>query len=185
VLREPSDSRGTIRVVGKGHWADGHWDVTLSRSLDTGHPLEDKILHDQGIYDIALAVHRDAKASRWHYVSMPLQVGLGRHADLVATRFTGEVPDWDQVEARQLTLFYPGQVDWPRLTSRIHAGARYIAQGVPVKFRHTEAQLARYGVEIEFEPEIRRQWWWSLVAGLLLIVSFVLSVGLVLARKEG
>jgi len=183
VLREPSGARAAVRVQGEGRWADGYWDVTLERSLDTGFPLEDKILHDQGVYDIALAVHRDAKASRWHYVSMPLQVGLGREADLVAARFSGDTPDWDRVAVHEVTLFYPGQVDWPRLTSEIHAGAKYIAEGVPVKFRHTPAQLAQYGVEIEFEREIRRQWWLSLVAGTLLIMSFVLSISLVLGRR--
>jgi len=185
VLREPSGSRAAIRVQGEGRWADGYWDVTLERSLDTGYPLEDKILHDQGVYDIALAVHRDAKASRWHYVSMPLQIGLGREADLVAARFSEDTPDWDRVAVHEVTLFYPGQVDWPRLTSEIHAGAKYIADGVPVKFRHKPAQLAQYGVEIEFEREIRRQWWLSLIAGTLLIVSFVLSISLVLGRREG
>jgi hypothetical protein len=87
VLREPAGGRGTIRVQGEGRWADGHWDVTLARKLDTGYPLEDKIFRDQGVYSIALSVHRDARASRWHYVSMPLQIGLGRHADINATRF--------------------------------------------------------------------------------------------------
>jgi hypothetical protein len=185
VLQEPDGSRGNIRVQGEGRWADGFWDVTLARSLDTGYPLEDKILKDQGVYDIALAVHRDAKASRWHYVSMPLQVGLGRDADVTATRFSGDVPDWNQVAVREVTLFYPGQVSWPRLISTIHAGSTYIAKGVPVKFRHKETQLAQYGVEIEFERELRRQWWLSLIAGVLLIVSFVLSISLILGRREG
>jgi hypothetical protein len=185
VLREPSGSRATIRVHGEGRWADGYWDVTLARRLDTGHPLEDKILREQGVYDIALAVHRDAKASRWHYVSMPLQVGLARKADLVATRISDATPDWDVIDVHEVTLFYPGQVDWPRLTSRIHAGSTYIAKGVPVKFRHKEAQLAQYGVEIEFEREIRTQWWLSMIAGLLLIVSFVVSIALVQRHEEG
>lgn len=185
VLREPSGARATIRVQGEGRWADGEWDVTLVRALDTGDPLEDKILQDQGVYTIALAVHRDAKASRWHYVSMPIQVGLGRDSDLAATRFSGEAPDWSQAAVHEVTLFYPGQVSWPRLTSEIHAGSTSIAKGVPVKYRHTEAQLAVYGVEIEFESEIRRQWWFSLVAGVLLIISFVYSAGLLLKEREG
>jgi hypothetical protein len=183
VLREPSGSRASIRVHGEGRWADGHWDVTLTRALDTGHPLENKVMRDQGVYTIALSVHRDAKASRWHYVSMPIQVGLGRPADVAASRFSGDAPDWDQVEVHEVTLFYPGQVNWPRLTSRIHAGAKYIATGVPVKFRHKEAQLAQYGVEVEFEQALRTQWWLSLVAGALLVVSFVFSISLLLAHR--
>ncbi|HEX7375038.1 MAG TPA: ethylbenzene dehydrogenase-related protein [Steroidobacteraceae bacterium] len=184
VLREPSGSRDEIRVQGNGRWADGHWDVTLVRALDTGHPLEDKVLRDQGVYSIAMSVHRDARASRWHYVSLPLQLGLGRQAELIATHFTGDLPDWNRVETRELTLFYPGQVSWPRLTSRIHAGAKYIAKGVPVKYRHKEAQLAQYGVEVEFEPEIRRQWGLTIVAWVLMAVSFVFSVSLLLGHRE-
>jgi hypothetical protein len=185
VLREPGGSRASIRVQGEGRWADGHWDVTLARNLDTGYPLEDKIFQEQGVYSVALSVHRDAKASRWHYVSMPVQVGLGREADLVATRVNGDAPDWSAIESQEVTLFYPGQVNWPRLTSEIHAGSKYIAKGVPVKFRHKESQLAQYGVEIEFEEEIRRQWWLSLIAGVLLVVSFVFSVSLLLWQREG
>ena len=105
VLREPSGSRDEIRVQGQGNWADGYGDVTLVRALDTGHPLEDKVLRDQGVYSIALSVHRDARASRWHYVSLPLQLGLGRQAELMATRFTGPVPDWSSVDRREVPLF--------------------------------------------------------------------------------
>ena len=184
VLREPSGSRDEIRVQGKGQWADGYWDVTLARALDTGHPLEDKVLRDQGVYSVAFSVHRDARASRWHYVSLPLQVGLGRPADLVATRFSGQVPDWKGVEALEVTLFYPGQVSWPHLTSARHAGSKYIAKGVPVKYRHKESQLAQYGVEMEFDREIRRQWWLTLVAGVLLILSFVYSVSRLFRGRE-
>jgi hypothetical protein len=184
LLREPSGARAAVRVRGEAHWVDGQWDVTLQRALDTGFPLEDKIFRPTGVYDVAIAVHRDGSASRWHYVSMPLQIGLERQADLVATRISGDRPDWEQMPAHQMTLFYPGQVSWPRLTSRIHAGAQYIAEGVPVKFRHKEAQLAQYGVEIEYESEIRRQWWLSLLTGLLLIASFVLSVRIALVRGE-
>jgi hypothetical protein len=56
----------------------------------------------------------------------------------------------------EVTLFYPGQVSWPHLNSAQHAGAdNDRAEGVPVKFRHSEAQLAHYGVEAEFRDEIR------------------------------
>lgn len=184
VLRESIESRAEIRVHGQGHWADGYWDVTLVRALDTGHPLEDKIMRDQGVYSVAFSVHREARASRWHYVSLPLQVGLGRQADVMATRFSGPGPDWKRIQPYEVTLFYPGQVSWPHLTSARHAGSKYIAKGVPVKYRHKETQLARYGIEMEFDREIRRQWWLTLFAGVLLIVSFVYSVGR-LFRQQG
>jgi hypothetical protein len=183
VLRQPSGSRADIRVLGQARWADGYWDVTLARALDTGHPLEDKILRHQGVYSIALSVHRDARASRWHYVSLPLQVGLGRAADLVATRFTGDVPDWQQSEPLELTLFYPGQVNWQRQPSGVHAGSKYIAKGVPVRYRHKERQLAQYGLELEFDREIRRQWWFNIVAGVLLLASFAFSVSRLIRLK--
>jgi hypothetical protein len=121
VLREPAGSRASSRVHGEGRWADGFWDVTLQRAKDTGNPLEDKIFHDGGVYDIGIAVHRDATGSRWHYVSLPLQIGLGRTAEVEAVQFAGPGPDWDQVQQHELTLFYPGQVNWPRLTSDVHA----------------------------------------------------------------
>jgi hypothetical protein len=184
VLREPSGSRDEIRVQGEGRWANGYWDVTLVRALDTGHPLEDKILRDQGVYSIALSVHRDARASRWHYVSLPLQLGLGRQAELMATRFSGDTPDWSRVDAHELTLFYPGQVSWKHLSSARHAGSKYIAKGVPVKYRHKETQLAQYGVEMEFDREIRRQWALSLIAGVLLVASFVFSLSLLFGHRE-
>lgn len=183
VLRQPSGSRADIRVLGQARWADGYWDVTLVRALDTGHPLEDKVLRHQGVYSIALSVHRDARASRWHYVSLPLQVGFGRNADLVATRFAGEVPDWKQAEPREVTLFYPGQVSWQRQPSGVHAGSKYIAKGVPVKYRHKERQLAQYGLELEFDREIRRQWWLNIIAGVLLLVSFAFSVSRLMRLK--
>lgn len=184
VLRDAADSRAEIRVQGRGRWADGYWDVTLVRALDTGHPLEDKVLRDQGVYTVAVSVHRDARASRWHYVSLPLQVGLGRTADVVATRFTGSTPPWDRIDKHKVTLFYPGQVNWPHLTSQRHAGSKYIAKGVPVKYRHSEKQLARYGVEMEFDGEIRRQWWLTLLLGVLLIASFVYSIGWLIREHE-
>lgn len=177
VLRDAVDTRAEIRVQGKGRWAEGEWDVTLTRALDTGHPLEDKILRDQGVYTVALSVHRDARASRWHYVSLPVQVGLGRPAaDVVATRFSGNAPRWDRIAVHEVTLFYPGQVSWTHLTSKRHAGSKYIAKGVPVKYRHKEEQLANYGIEMEFDAGIRRQWWLTLAVGVLLVASFTWSV---------
>ena len=53
-----------------------------------------------------------------------------------------------------------------------------------MKYRHKETQLARYGVEMEFDAAIRRQWCLSLVAGVLLIVSFVWSVSLLFRQPE-
>jgi hypothetical protein len=184
VLRTASGSRGDILVHGEAQWEDGYWDVTLVRVMDTGKPLEDKIFRDKGSYVLGFAVHRDASAGRWHYVSLPLQLGLDRDAELQARRFAGEAPTWEQ-DWHEVTLFYPGQVSWPMLNGARHAGAHSIREGVPVRTRHSEAQLARYGVEIEFRDAIYRQWLYTMFAGLLLIAAFGVAVNLLLKRKEG
>ena len=89
----------------------------------------------------------------------------------MATSFAGDAPDWKQA-ARPVTLFYPGQVSWPHLNSRKHGGADSIGKGIPVKSRHSEEQLAHYGIEAEFAEPIRSQWFLTLFAGLALIAAF-------------
>jgi hypothetical protein len=69
------------------------------------------------------------------------------------------------------------------LNSRKHAGADKIKLGVPVKFRHTEIELALYGVEVEFADAIRWQWLYTLFAGVLLIVGFGIALTGLLRRK--
>jgi hypothetical protein len=176
LLREGQGSRGDITVQGQGRWQAGWWDVTLTRALDTGNPLDDKAFHPQGRYDLAFAVHRDATGSRWHYVSHPHTLGLGREADLSARYFSGDRPDWPEEGWTDITLFYPGQVNWPLLISRAHAGAPDIAAGAPVRPRHSERQLAIYGVEMEFNDEIIRQWRLTLIAGLVLMLGLWLGL---------
>ncbi|MFC2990574.1 ethylbenzene dehydrogenase-related protein [Halomonas tibetensis] len=177
LLRETAGSRGDIIVhEGPARWADGYWDVTLVRALDTGNPLDDKILQDQGLYSVAMAVHRDATAGRWHHVSHPYSLGLGRDdADITANRFQGRSPDWSN-DWKEVTLFYPGQVNWPLLVSQAHAGAEDIAEGTPVRARHSEKQLALYGVEMEFNDTIIRQWGLTLFAGLLAMLGVTLGL---------
>lgn len=184
VLRQGEGSRADISVAAKARWQDGYWDVTLVRAMDTGNPLEDKALKDGGRYTVAFAVHRNATGSRWHYVSLPVALGLGRAAELRAVRFEGAEPAWDQAWL-DVALFYPGQVSWPLLVNRErHPGAENIAEGVPVKARHGERQLALYGVEMEFSTEIRRQWLLTLAAGLALIAAFGAALVLLTTRKE-
>jgi uncharacterized membrane protein YphA (DoxX/SURF4 family) len=183
LLRAGDDSHADIKVHGNARWKDGTWDVTLVRAMDTGHPLDDKIFMDQRVYTVAFAVHRDATGSRWHYVSLPVRLGLGREADLKAAAFSGDAPKWEQ-DWHEVKLFYPGQVSWPMLRSSMHAGASKIRQGVPVKFRHSEAQLAHYGVEMEFNDAIIRQWLLTLAAGLLLIVGLGIAVIRLIGTKR-
>ncbi len=184
VLRRGEGSRSDIAVAGQARWKDGFWDVTLVRAMDTGNPLEDKAMLDKARYSAAFAVHRNATGSRWHYVSLPVSVGLERDAELRAVRFAGATPSWDQPWL-DVPLFYPGQVSWPMLVDKArHQGAESIDDGVPVKVRHNERQLALYGVEMEFKDEIGRQWLLTMLAGLLLIAAFGVATNLLMTRKE-
>lgn len=183
-MRPATGSRGDIGVLGQGRWEDGYWDVTLSRALDTGNPMDDKILYDHATYDVAFAIHRNATGGRWHYVSLPQTLGLGHEGNIAAMRFEGDAPQWG-TDWTEITLFYPGQVTWPMLNSRLHAGAEFIAQGVPVAFRHSPEQLTHYGIEQEFREEIREQWLWTLLTGLLLILSFGIALNSALRPGKG
>jgi Ethylbenzene dehydrogenase len=182
-LRIGDGSVADIAVSGTGRWKDGFWDVTLMRAMDTGNPQDDKIFTDHRVYTIAFAVHRNATGGRWHYVSLPASVGLDRQARIKAARFEGDTPKWEQAW-NEVQLFYPGQVSWPLINSRKHPGADKVKQGVPVKFRHSEIQLAHYGVEMEFNDEIRRHWLYTLIAGVLLIAGFGIALYLMLPQKE-
>lgn len=183
-LRTPEGSMADIAVQGKGRWADGFWDVTLTRKLDTGHPLDDKILKDQGAYAVAFAIHRNGTGGRWHYVSLPASLGLGRAGDIVATRFAGDAPQWDD-KWSSVELFYPGQVSWPHLNSTKHAGAEFIKKGQPVTTHHSVNQLKHYGIEAEFADEISRQWLWTLLAGVGMIAAFGIALNQLLKSKQG
>jgi len=182
LLRSGDGSRADIKVAGKARWKDGYWDVTLTRAMDTGSPADDKIFVDKRVYNVGFSVHRDAFGSRWHYVSLPVTLGLDRESELIAARFDGDAPKWDQ-QWTNVALFYPGQVSWPHLNSTNHAGADRIKAGVPVKYRHSEIQLAHYGVEAEFADAIKRQWLLTLIGGVLLIIGFGIALNGLLGRK--
>ncbi|MBA2778326.1 ethylbenzene dehydrogenase-related protein [Billgrantia kenyensis] len=183
LLRQPEGSRAAIRVHGDARWVDGYWDVTLVRAMDTGSPRDDKIFREQGRYDLGIAVHRNATGSRWHYVSLPHTLGFGREADIQAQRFSGSEPDWSG-EWTDITLIYPGQVNWPLLTSRAHAGSSGIAAGKPVRAHHNEEQLAHYGVEMEFLDQIVSQWRMTLFGGLFAIGGIGLALLPAFPRKR-
>jgi hypothetical protein len=82
-------------------------------------------------------------------------------------------------------LFYPGQVSWALINSAKHPGADKVKSGVPVKFRHSEAELAHYGVEMEFNDAIRRQWLLTMLAGVALIAAFGFALNATLKHKVG
>ena len=183
-LRPESGSRGDVVQPTAARWRDGYWDVTLRRKMDTGNPRDDKIFRDGGSYDVAFAVFANASTMRWHYVSLPASLGLGEPAQIEARFSEPGSPDWSG-DWTAVKIFYPGQVDWPRLIDpRRHPGADRIAQRVPVAFRHNERQLALYGVEVEFSEEIKRQWLWTLGMSLSLIAAFGVSMMLLFRRRE-
>jgi len=185
MLRQTSGSRGDVAMPQAARWNDGFWDVTLVRDMDTGNELDDKIFRDGGNYDLAFAVFRNASTMRWHYVSLPVSLGLEQPAQMVAERIEpGTEPDWSQPWT-EVSMFYPGQVTWGRLTDpRLHPGADRIAERVPVAVRHSEEQLALYGVQMEFAEEIRTQWIWTLIASLSLIIGLGININLLMRRRE-
>ncbi|MBA3910751.1 MAG: hypothetical protein C0524_12925 [Rhodobacter sp.] len=185
ILRQGAGSRADIAMPAAARWRNGFWDVTLVRKMDTGNPLEDKIFREGGSYDLAFAVFRKASTMRWHYVSLPVSLGLEQPAQMVAERIEpGTEPDWTQPWT-EIKTYYPGQVTWGRLTdARQHPGADRIAQRVPVAYRHGEEQLALYGIEMEFAKEIRTQWLWTLFISLGLIVGMGININLLMRRRE-
>lgn len=184
VLRAESGSRADVVVANQARWKDGYWDVTLVRKMDTGNASDDKIFKDRGSYDVAFAVFRNASTMRWHYVSLPVSLGLEAEAQLVAERFDGSAPDWKQ-NWTDIKMFYPGQVSWGRLTDPAqHPGAEKIAKRVPVSFRHKESQLALYGVEVEFADQIVQQWLLTLLASLGLIAGLGIGINFLMIRGE-
>jgi len=70
------------------------------------------------------------------------------------------------------------------LNSPRHAGAESISKGIPVRARHSEIQLAHYGVEMEFSNEIRHQWLLTLISGVLLIAGFGVALYSLLGKEE-
>jgi hypothetical protein len=68
----------------KGVWKDSTWTVVWTRKLDTGHPEDDKILKVGGIYNVGFAVHDDNVTTRFHFVSFPVRLGIGKKGDITA-----------------------------------------------------------------------------------------------------
>lgn len=60
-----------------GTWANGVWTMTIWRKLDTKQK-DDVALAPGQTYPIGLAVHDDNVTTRFHYVSLPLKLALGK-----------------------------------------------------------------------------------------------------------
>jgi len=181
LLRVPEGSRGDIK--GKGVWRDGKWQVEMTRLLDTGNP-DDKALRDRRRYTIAFAVHKNYTGSRWHYVSLPLSLGMGTEADLMARKFSSAEPPWADIPWTTIPLFYPGQTTWEWLVSPAHAGAADLLKGQPCAACHTPQLLGRYAAEHELREESNRRWYLTLGSGVIFVASLALAGVIAVRRRD-
>ncbi len=179
-IREPKGSRADI--TSKSQWIDGWWTVELRRKMDTGHP-DDKPFREFRTYNLAFAFFTNATGNRFHYITFPVQLGLGQPADIQATRFAGGEPDWETVPTSEFTAFYPGQASWQFITSDKHPGAPGVrADKVACETCHTPEGLTKsaIGQELHAERESPRVLTW--IAGLLGVVGIALG-GTMLRRS--
>ncbi len=157
-LRDPSDSRASLKA--QGRWEDGSWRVRVTRTLEAPNPRDSKAIEPGETYHVAFAVHSEATQARWHYVSMPLTLGLDVEADVTAQYTEGDL-DEASAQWHEVPLFYSGQVylawlkdnghpvhqrfadarDHPMSPARIQALAEALVQ-------HELAWLRRQGVEV-------------------------------------
>ena len=86
--REDANGSAADNNYSEGTWKDGMWTLTWTRPLDTGHPEDDKILRDGHSYTISFAVHDDSVTTRFHHVSFPFSLGLGKKADIEPVKLT-------------------------------------------------------------------------------------------------
>jgi hypothetical protein len=192
LLRIPDESRGAIASQAE-LVADGdawRWKVELRRALDTGYPLADKAFTSGRTYDAAVAVHRLATGSRWHFVTLPFSVGIDMPADVTAARFDGDRPDWAAIEPTTLTAIYPGQTNWEWITSDDHPGAQEIRAdsmsvlgchddpvGLAAANRSIEPQLAGLSVPTSDEAGLLAR---VFDPGNAAFVFFIIAIGTIL-----
>lgn len=67
----------------RGEWDAGTWTVVWTRELDTGHD-DDVALAEDREYTFGFAIHDDNVTTRFHFVSFPVTVGIGRDAEITA-----------------------------------------------------------------------------------------------------
>ncbi|CAG1008427.1 Cytochrome c-552 [Burkholderiales bacterium] len=60
-----------------GKWENGAWTMVVWRKLNTGQK-DDIALAAGQTYPVGFAVHDDSFTTRFHYVSMPLKLSLGK-----------------------------------------------------------------------------------------------------------
>ncbi|MFZ3072480.1 MAG: ethylbenzene dehydrogenase-related protein [Thermodesulfobacteriota bacterium] len=72
-------------IAAEGSWADGKYSVVIKRKLKT-EDKKDVSLEEGAIVSIAIAIHDDGTDNRRHYVSFPLQLGIGTGGDITAKK---------------------------------------------------------------------------------------------------
>ena len=141
--RVMSGGQGFVAV---GRNEGGRWAVEMKRALASEQPGDVSMSVD-GEYNFGFAIHDDYSNTRFHHVSLGYRLGFDNpEADInvvkrEVTSITTAAPaktttatpaaqeafniDWDQADAREITVFYPGQtsMEW-MLNGRDHGGAR-------------------------------------------------------------
>ena len=200
MLRTPDGSRGIIEADGRliapdQAGDDWSWEVTQWRPLDTGYDQADKQFRVGRTYNAAVAIHRLATGSRWHFVSFPFTIGIDTPGDVTASRFTGDRPDWDDIEGTTMTVIYPGQTSWQWLMSEEHPGGEQMRNdsmsvvgchdeiGLGASNKEIESYLAGVGAYPAAELAVARPgfdptnvvFWFVLLALLLLVFAVILG----------
>jgi hypothetical protein len=172
-LRTPEG--GLADIEANGRLSNGAWQLEMRRAMDSADPT-DHALAEGRLYNIGIAVHQGATGSRWHYITMPLKLGVGVGADVTAVRFSGSAPDWNSITAVTLPVYYPGEITWDWLTSDAHPGAPEIrADDRSCQSCHggdaaSVAKLAQASVFHEKgNTGFGLNWWLTLAAGLVLL----------------
>ena len=74
-LQKPEGSAGDNVV--SGSYGGGTWTLLWTRKLDTGNK-DDIVLKAGETYPIGIAIHDDNVTARFHHVSFPLKMSLGK-----------------------------------------------------------------------------------------------------------
>ena len=135
-LRTPSGSRAALRA--EGRWTDGVWRVRVTRTLAAPNSRDSKQLRFGERYTVAFSVHTGATHGRWHYVSMPMTLGLGVPAAVKAD-FTAGAVDAAEVAWTNVPLFQPGQyTSW--LTDTSHPAVQWYESALRNPLDHSTIQ---------------------------------------------
>jgi hypothetical protein len=176
-LREPLGGHADITTG--GGWQDGAWDIELRRAMVPPDLTTDHAFEVGRTYNVGFTLHLDGTGGRWHYVSHPIQVGIGIAADVTAVEVDPGAPiDWSSVPSFTVPLFYPAMVSWDWIVSDQHPGAAEIrADTRSCMDCHGETalstlKLSQASVAREIRSgETRVNWWLTMVASISLIVG--------------